>query len=424
MKRIIERLSIENFFSIINFDWEIKDFNVLTGGMASGKSLCIKLVQFLEQISKRIIFFSVISRDTLVKEIFYNNISKHFHSLFPTNNLKKDFYNTKITYTFEVLENHRIFDLNAQWNDQENKLEWHSNYINENINKWRDYLDEQRTPDTVRFARKQISEKIADDFLNHFPVDTMFIPASRAIASIITNTETNIPDKFLSAFINYDKPLILDLNDVSESETNNILHLNNIIVKEDPITKEKTFAFESILGKDITPLELSSGQQELLLLLLLIKVLPNIGFHSNIISVFIEEPCAHLFPKEQKDTVEYFAKIFRMLKDEGSRNVRFFITTHSPYILNVVNNMLKKGSIISRNEDKKEEIINNKEIDFPHLFAHELTASFIKDDGKIDDMLDEEMIIADKIAAISYMINNDTINLNNLNNELLYSKEN
>jgi hypothetical protein len=123
---------------------------------------------------------------------------------------------------------------------------------------------------------------------------------------------------------------------------------------------------------------------------------------------------------EQKKIIEQIVATFR----HGNKKMeaRFFITTHSPYVLNVINNMLKKGSLITRNKDKENEII--EKFDFPHLSKDELSASFIKDDGVIEDMLkDRDFINADKIADISYMINNDTIELDMLNNKYLFNKE-
>jgi predicted ATPase len=416
---VTEHLEIYNFFSIKEFNWDVKDFNVLTGGMASGKSLCLKLVHFIEQILHRNIYFTSISKDTLTKDIFYNNVSKQFESIFHSGNRQDDFRDTKIIYTFTPSEKNMTFDLNARWNKQTKKLEWQSDYIDAHIDTWRTFLGEQNTPDAAKNARLQIHENIAHDFLNTFPIATMFIPASRAIASI-TSSASDIPDPFLSAFIRDDKSFVLEFNDVSDSDTNKILHVQEIFINQDSKNKEKAISFELADGRKITPLELSSGQQELIFLLLLIKDLPRTTFfYGESTSVFIEEPSAHLFPQEQKESIEYFAKVFRDLKGKSEKNVRFFITTHSPYILNVINNMLKKGSIVNRNKDQEEKI--NAAVAFPHLFMEELSATFINGDGTTTDMLDydEEIMFADKIAEISYSINEDTEKLDNLANELM-----
>jgi AAA15 family ATPase/GTPase len=49
-KKITETLEIHDFFSIKYIKWEIKHFNIITGDMGAGKSICIKLLKFFEDI--------------------------------------------------------------------------------------------------------------------------------------------------------------------------------------------------------------------------------------------------------------------------------------------------------------------------------------------------------------------------------------
>jgi len=119
-----------------------------------------------------------------------------------------------------------------------------------------------------------------------------------------------------------------------------------------------------------------------------------------------------------------------MLKDSSNKKPRFFITTHSPYTLNVINNILFKGKIIRDHPDQIENI--NKKIRFPHLFHDEISAYFINDKEKCDgtkkqcrDMMikAEGIMSADEIVDISFTINNDTNDLRSLNSKLLDVKE-
>ena len=177
-----ERLIIDNFFSIEHFDWEIKDFNILTGEMASGKSLCMKLVHFIEQIFHKNIFFSSISKDTLTREVFYNNLSEKFHSVFHINNKKSDFSDTSITYSYTHSDT--IFDLSVKWNNE--KLKWNSEYLNKRLDEWRGFFINGNTPDAARSVRTQIHDRLSHDFSSTFPIGAEFIPASRAITAIAT----------------------------------------------------------------------------------------------------------------------------------------------------------------------------------------------------------------------------------------------
>jgi predicted ATP-binding protein involved in virulence len=415
---IQEKLIIKNFFSIKAFEWDIKDFNVLTGGMASGKSICIKVVHFIEQIFHRNIFFSSISEDNLTKDIFYMRLADQFNAVFHSSVPEKDFINTKIEYFYSVTDedgnNQITFDLTGSWNNTDRKIGWNSNYINDRIDTWRGFLGDTYTPDSAKDARLQIYESIVHDFNNNFPLGVLFIPASRAIAAI-TNI-IDVPDPYLADFIREDKPFVLKFDNLSDNDVNKTLHLRRIFIENEQ-DKDKTLRFELSNGMVITSLELSSGQQELLYLLLLIKNLSRTSFrYGKTTSIFIEEPSAHLFPMEQKESIDYIVKIFKKLQKNKER---FFITTHSPYILNTVNNMLKKGSMLKAYKEHEEEI--NNQIESPPLYCEEVSAYFINADGTVTDMLDKETeyLNADRIAEISFAINEDTNKLSELNNSLL-----
>jgi AAA15 family ATPase/GTPase len=66
--KYIETLDIENFLSIKEFHWDIKQFNIITGDMGSGKSLCIKLLCFFEGIFRS----SILLAPGISKQIFEN----------------------------------------------------------------------------------------------------------------------------------------------------------------------------------------------------------------------------------------------------------------------------------------------------------------------------------------------------------------
>lgn len=406
-----ERLIIDNFFSIEHFDWEIKDFNILTGEMASGKSLCMKLLHFIEQIFHKNIFFSSIYKEALTKEVFYNNISDKFLKVFHCSNNRNDFLNTSINYSYS--NSGTTFDLNAKWNN--GKLEWNSEYLNARLDEWRGFFTNGNTPDAAQNVRTQIYDSLSHDFSSTFPIGAEFIPASRAIAAI-ANTSFEIQDSFLENFIKGDKPFALNFDDVDQN-INRILRMKNITVKDNNDPNKRTLEATVFDGRTITPLEFSSGQQELIYLLLFISNLYRTTFtYGQTTSIFIEEPSAHLFPDEQKETIQYIVKIFRELQETyEDKKARFFISTHSPYVLNVINNMLKKGYLIEKanncNDESKKHLIMG-EIDnlaFPHLTVSEISAHFIK--KRVDSMIKESengaYLYEEMIESITQKINDD-----------------
>jgi hypothetical protein len=317
----------------------------------------------------------------------------------------------------------RVFDLSMEWNKDNNKMDWHSGYIDNNIEKWRTFFKTPNAPDMMEFGQDKIYRSISDDFKDTFPIAAMFIPAARAITAI-TNNEISV-DPLLNRFIRVFKRYAIKRmrNDAKDDSVDTMLNIETITIPDNKIVEDGDIRITTLDGREISPVELSSGQQELLYFLKLIKYLPDTSFnYGKSISVYIEEPSAHLFPREQKDTIEYIAGMYGSIKRKDDSICRFFITTHSPYILNTINNMLKKGDIITRYKDYENEV--NEKISIPPLYIDDVSASFINADGTVEDMKDENeyYLNADKIAEISYSINEDTITLSELNNEFIDRK--
>lgn len=97
-------------------------------------------------------------------------------------------------------------------------------------------------------------------------------------------------------------------------------------------------------GRKIPFSILSSGQQELLPLLLILqykmRMLSRADDSSTEI-IYVEEPEAHLFPEAQGKLVEYIAAISAFFKGK----VLFLITTHSPYVISKFNNLIKAFTV-------------------------------------------------------------------------------
>lgn len=148
----------------------------------------------------------------------------------------------------------------------------------------------------------------------------------------------------------------------------------------------------------------SSGQQEAVWIL-------NVVFYyllNNIKSFFIiEEPESHLFPNAQKLITEFIS----LAKSSGNK---ILLTTHSPYILGTINNMLYANRI-SKEVDNFTlgEIINPlKWLDFKKLSAYYVES------GIMQSCLDEEFegIDNEVIDGASDEINTDYEKMADLRN--------
>jgi hypothetical protein len=196
------------------------------------------------------------------------------------------------------------------------------------------------------------------------------------------------------------------------------LEIINSILKAEISFEDGSLFFKSEDGRKVPIKKASSGQQEIVYLLLLLDALGNFNYTYGIYhSIFIEEPEAQIFPLNQKQVIELIVEIFNKLKN-NENPVRFFITTHSPYILNALNNILQKGALLEKYKDFSEKI--NSTINIPHLYMDEISAHFLSRNEGWENMLNTEAnyLDADKIAAISYAIDNTSTELSQLKKEL------
>jgi hypothetical protein len=311
------------------------------------------------------------------------------------------------TIEYKFSSKAQIIDINI-FNDN-NTIHIESLFLKNLLNEWKEYLGKKGdiTPDGFEEAKLYFYHDLLKTFAGHFPIATTFIPASRAALAFGSGGGDNY---------------LKDYNDLMNSLhrfSNRDPALINFIIKAKIIVDNGKLWLESTDGRKVPIEKASSGQQEIIYVLILLDKLGNFRYsYGKEQSLFIEEPSAHLFPLEQKQTIELITRIFISLKEERNL-VRIFITTHSPYILNSMNNMLKKGSLIEKYGDRADRI--RAEVDIPHLSINEISAYFIDNDGVGKSMIDlkEQYLYSDTIAGISYSIDEDTRKLSELNNELL-----
>jgi energy-coupling factor transporter ATP-binding protein EcfA2 len=127
----------------------------------------------------------------------------------------------------------------------------------------------------------------------------------------------------------------------------------------------------------------SSGQQEAVWILL--SLLAAVLEKSGSFLMMIEEPEAHLYPDAQKAIVEFIAFVFNVVKCD------FIITTHSPYVMSYVNDLLYAEEL--GREGVAEEIRSVIPEDL-WIDANE-TAGYFVDKGTVRSMMDRETSILD-----------------------------
>lgn len=138
----------------------------------------------------------------------------------------------------------------------------------------------------------------------------------------------------------------------------------------------------------------SSGQQES------IRILQDAFlsiYQGNKLLRIVEEPEAHLFPEAQMSTIQL---LVLMLNCAPSGHL--ILTTHSPYTLTVINNLIYAAKVGAQHPEQASSIIQ-KELWLPL----EKVSAYILQDGEASDIIDADLgeIKAELIDSISNVIN-------------------
>ncbi len=138
----------------------------------------------------------------------------------------------------------------------------------------------------------------------------------------------------------------------------------------------------------------SSGQQESVWIL---NLLFYYLLQSDQVLFIIEEPESHLFPESQKYMTELIALV-------SNCNHSVVLTTHSPYVLGTLNNLLYAKSFFGKNEDSVNKIIPA----FIRLSYENFDSWFVQN-GIVENCMDSEihMIQNERIDEISKVINQE-----------------
>lgn len=124
---------------------------------------------------------------------------------------------------------------------------------------------------------------------------------------------------------------------------------------------------------------LSSGQQELLPLLLILSHAARQQANSQRNSaemIYVEEPEAHLFPSAQGALIEYIASMSAFF----GKRMQFLITTHSPYVIAKFNNLIKAHTVSMLSGGKLEKRVSQI-IDRRSWLAPASVGAYALDDG-------------------------------------------
>lgn len=181
--------------------------------------------------------------------------------------------------------------------------------------------------------------------------DQLFIPAGRSFFTSVgkaiavfehSNSLDPVTLDFGRTWASIRDTRYNDYSELLKSDANNN-RMQSVFGGTITVEKDQEYILSDD-GRKIPFSSLSSGQQELLPLWLGVESFFNVSSRDGSGALlYIEEPEAHLFPAAQSEIIEYLVN--KVTSDKYKRNM--FITTHSPYVLSKLNNLILAGKIFN-----------------------------------------------------------------------------
>lgn len=426
----MDRVLIQNFGPIREAEINLeKNFQILIGEQASGKSTISKVVYFCQKIRDYTLDFLLDSRqftDNHCNEYFNNYIKflkKQFMGCFGTTKHMQHFkivyifHNRKITielnengYIRYIFDKELKKDISRLINDAAELI------LNKLDKKEYDSFFDRLT--TMEMMKQQFSSVLRRIFCSE--AEIIYVPAGRSLLATLSEQLHDLSisgidltmQEFIRLILRTKNKFGSKMPEMVKDYTNTVKgQINNAsIEKAYEIIREilrADYASESDGEKIyfdeqhwVKLMYGSSGQQEVLWILMLafITILEN-----KATFFVIEEPEAHLFPTAQRNIIDL---ISLMLNSTDSKAI---ITTHSPYILTSANVLLYSDKVERNNKGKEKAIIpKNMRIAYRNFAAYRVGRSegFKKD---LTSILDTEshMINIDYIDRVSSITNQE-----------------
>ncbi|MBD2327781.1 ATP-binding protein [Alkalinema sp. FACHB-956] len=361
-----ETVVVRNFAGIQNLEIEVKRINVLIGPQASGKSICAKLLFYFKRLIEQYFLVVESSQTQEAVDAHYRAV---FEEYFPPEAWGKDaFY---IRYEISPI----FIEINGcQFGEETFSLKYSDAFsagftaLRKTVDQVAESANQKLSSDMLKVWAKQaltrsllkrswigsLSEVIGQEV----GFSQLFIPAGRSFFAVLQAnifsflSSNNSLDPFLREFgAVYENLKDSRQGDTGAAEGDNaeieaeieaeIRRLIEASLCGKHVREKGRDFFESEDGRRINVANSSSGQQETLPLTIVLAALPSLAKSQSGQTVYIEEPEAHLFPRAQRSIVELIATVFNYRK----HHLQFFITTHSPYVLTALNNLLQAGML-------------------------------------------------------------------------------
>lgn len=413
----MHRLILKNVGPIQDCQIDITQFNVFTGAQASGKSTIAKAVFFFrtikDDICDCIIKRSTLSSSSTLHKTVLKQLRNKFLQLFGTsramsNDLLMLYHYDEDTYvkiTLTLNEGTDYISPNYVYFD-----------FSQNI---RAFLSQYNHIEPIEHVdlKSEIIKKLNMLFRDEY--ETIFVPAGRSLITLLTNQLnyifTSMDDdqkrsldfctqKYVERILKI-RPLFnngisgfLESKHLPDSKMNVSLSRKSIKLVNDILKGRYIFTNgeERLTLKNDRYIKInytSSGQQETVWIF---NILLYQLINDTKTFIILEEPEAHLYPDAQK-------KITELLSLFLSNGNALLITTHSPYILGTINNLIYAKDISANGKKEKVARIidENKQI-------NECLAYFVENGSTKKCISEDDSLIQNEVIdGASQAINDD-----------------
>ena len=418
----MHRLTIDKLGPIQHCELPIRQYTVLTGFQSAGKSTVAKAIYFFrtlkddifqliqqQEYSELIYGLKYASRPENVKQRslygdFESFVRNKFLSTFGSSySMDKAMrlcyqYNDNVEITIRLAKSRNSLTSNFVWVDYSSNI--------------RKFLSNSWTANNREALRREL-EDLFDD-----PYETVYIPAGRSVLTVLGSqfnyfysTMDDAQKRLLDACTRDYLERVMRLRPQFANGLEGLGEGKVISKAKQELYREALALVGQILKGKYTAADgeeriwvdnshyvkinfASSGQQEIVWIL---NLLVYYFVTEQPVFFIIEEPESNLFPESQKLVIELISLI------AGAGNA-VLLTTHSPYVLGTVNNLLYADIVGKHSVQKTAQVISRcKWID-----STSCTALFMEN-GHVEDCMDQELMQIDNslLDQISHGINKE-----------------
>ena len=380
-------LHIKSFGPIVDSTKiELTPLIVLIGRQSAGKSTFMKVLCFCRWLEKKI----MVSTDDMIDQFTHDN-----------------------RFIKELKQFHR---LNDEYFTQETEL------LYDGDNLTIEYKGENGNVKIVR--KKSFAE-------NRFNTKLSYIPAERNLISAIQNvdqtykaTERDVLFNFIYEWDEAKSPYTSE-HPFRLSATGGFSYVNksgaDVLLREDGTETPAFYAssgMQSVMPLDVMVNYITErvGKNASLSMRERNEISNTDNGHSHrrleyqSAQLFIEEPEQNLYPESQKLVVMSLVRSLKKALENGSEQSMIVVTTHSPYVISVVNVLLAAAII---EEKKLKQDIISKEYIIP---SKNISGYFIDEKGTFQNIMDNDipMLSGNNLDGVSDWVDESISMLNKI----------